>query len=127
MAENTVVAKSVLVPLTLANGVRIRVEASPQPDASAAKKPAGEADVAYDGYATLTERDVVSIPASFDDIAKTIEGIAGSLTGAIKKVAPKRASVEFGLEFQAESGGLTALIVKGTATANLKITLEWSD
>jgi len=34
--------------------------------------------------------------------------------------------VEFGLEVALESGQLTAVLVKGSAKANLKITLEWA-
>ena len=42
-----------------------------------------------------------------------------------QKVKPRKASVELGLEVGLESGHLTALLVKGTGTANLKLTLEW--
>jgi hypothetical protein len=49
------------------------------------------------------------------------------LTTALKKVKPKKASVEFGLEVAVESGKLTTLLVKGTGTANLKIALEWGE
>ena len=45
----------------------------------------------------------------------------------LQKVKPRAASVEFGLEIGIESGQLTALLVKGTGTANLKITLEWGE
>lgn len=34
--------------------------------------------------------------------------------------------MEFGLEVALESGQLTAVLVKGSAKANLKITLEWA-
>ncbi|HCK82453.1 MAG TPA: CU044_2847 family protein [Candidatus Competibacter sp.] len=92
-----------LIPVRLANGVQIRV---------AATLLGGNEDVAIK-------------PLSFDEIADTIEGIAGSLNAALQKVKPKKASVEFGLEVAVESGALTALLVKGTGTATLKITLEW--
>jgi hypothetical protein len=42
------------------------------------------------------------------------------------KVAPTKPSVEFAIEVGLESGKLTALWVKGTGTANLKIAMEWS-
>lgn len=92
-----------LIPVRLANGVQIRVAAT-----------------------LLGGNEGVAIkPLSFDEIADTIEGIAGSLNAALQKVKPKKASVEFGLEVAVESGALTALLVKGTGTATLKITLEW--
>ncbi|MBL8254399.1 MAG: CU044_2847 family protein [Candidatus Competibacter sp.] len=97
--------KQALIPVTLANGARIRV---------AATMLGGEEDVAIKLL-------------SFDEIADTIEGIAGSLNAALQKVKPKKASVEFGLEVAVESGALTALLVKGTGTATLKITLEWGE
>jgi hypothetical protein len=62
---------------------------------------------------------------SFDDVALTITSLAQSLSGAITAAKPQKASVEFGVEVAVESGQLTALIVKGGAKANLKITLTW--
>jgi hypothetical protein len=64
---------------------------------------------------------------SFKEVTDAIEGIANAMVTTLKKVKPRRASVEFGLEIGAESGQLTALLVKGTGTANLKITLEWAE
>lgn len=63
----------------------------------------------------------------FKELTDAIEGIAKSVVATLEKVKPRRASVEFGLEVGIESGKLTALIVKGSGTANLKITLEWGD
>ncbi len=112
---------SVEVPVTLRNGAVIRIEATPS---KASQRKAGKEDVAYGG--TDVELDVARIPANFDDVAKAIEGIAQSLAPTIERVKPKKASVEFGLEVGAETSGLTALLVKGSGTANLKVTLEWS-
>jgi hypothetical protein len=64
---------------------------------------------------------------SFTAVTDAIEGIADSLVNTLKKVKPREATVEFGLEIGLESGKLTALLVKGTGTANLKITLQWSE
>jgi hypothetical protein len=44
-------------------------------------------------------------------------------SGSWRKI---RDTTEFGVEFGYESGQLTALIVKGTGKANLKITMEWT-
>jgi hypothetical protein len=94
-----------LIPVTLANGAKIRV---------AATVLGGEEDVAFKLL-------------SFDEVTKTIEGIADSLQTALQKIKPKKASVEFGLEIGVESGALTTLLVKGSGTATLNITLEWGD
>jgi len=71
----------------------------------------------------------VSAPGlpSFNNVTDAIEGIAYSMVSTFRKVKPSSASVEFGLEIGLESGQLTALLVKGTGTANLKITLEWGE
>ncbi len=92
-----------ILPVKLSNGMNILVEA---------RLVNPEEDVAY------------SIP-EFEEFTKVVESIATSIREAIQKVKPQKASVEFGLEIGAESGHLTALLVKGTGTANLKITLEW--
>ena len=94
-----------LIPVTLANGAKIRV---------AATVLGGEEDVAFKLL-------------SFEEVTKTIEGIADSLQPALQKVKPKKASVEFGLEVAVESGKLTSLLVNGSGTATLKITLEWGN
>ncbi len=63
----------------------------------------------------------------FQSVADAIEGIAESVVASLEKVKPRYASVEFGIEVGIESGKLTALIVQGTGTANLKITLGWGE
>ena len=64
---------------------------------------------------------------SFKYVTDAIEGIAGSIVTTLQKVKPHKASVEFGLEVALEAGQLTALLVKGSGTSNLKITLEWGE
>jgi len=97
------------VPMLLPNGVEIRVEASTPYNP--------ESDVSF---STITDA------LHLDNIKGAIEGIAQLVTQAIEKVAPTKASVEFAIEVGLESGQLTALWVKGTGTANLKIAMEWS-
>jgi hypothetical protein len=71
------------------------------------------------------EQDVALTQLNFSDVADAIEGIASALTAALKKVRPTKASVEFGIQIGVEAGHLTALIVKGTGTASLTVSLEW--
>jgi hypothetical protein len=73
------------------------------------------------------EEEVGFTIPKFKGVMDTIEGIAESVVTTLQKVKPKRASVEFGLEIAFESGQLTALLIKGTGTSNLKITLEWEE
>jgi hypothetical protein len=73
------------------------------------------------------EEEVAFALPSFKEVTDAIEGIAKSVVTTIQKVKPKKATVEFGLEVALESGQLTALLVKGSGTSNLKITLEWGE
>ena len=66
-------------------------------------------------------------PHAFKEVTDSIEGLARAMIGTLKKVKPQAATVEFGLQIGVEAGKLTALLVKGTGSANLKITLEWGD
>ena len=93
-----------LVKVDLGNGRTVAVEAlnvSPE-------RPVGIGDV-----------------LSFDGVTKSIEAIAERMTAALERVKPDKAAVEFGIDVGVESGALTALVVKGTGSATLKVTLEW--
>jgi hypothetical protein len=94
-----------IVPVKLADGTVVHVSATPL---------GGDEDVAD-----------IRGALSFAQITKTIESVAQELNSCIDRVKPDKASVEFGVEIAVESGGLTALIVKGAAKGNLKITLAW--
>lgn len=73
------------------------------------------------------EEEVAFTLPSFNEVTRAIEGIAESVVTTLQKVRPKKATVEFGLEMALESGQLTALLVKGSGTSNLKVTLEWGE
>jgi len=79
---------------------------------------------------TLLGEELMDVAAiervlSFSAVADSIEGIARGLMNTLDKVRPQKAKIEFGIEVAMKEGQLTALLVQGTATANLKITLEW--
>jgi hypothetical protein len=95
--------RTTIVPVLLPNGREMRVEATLLP---------GEEEVAFKSF-----------PA--EEIFDAVEGIAQAVVTTLQKVKPRKASVELGLEVGLEAGQLTALLVKGTGTANLKLTLEW--
>ncbi len=73
------------------------------------------------------EEKVAAKISSFDNVTDIIEGIADSVVTTLKKVKPQKASIEFGLEVALEAGQLTALLVKGSSTAHLQVTLEWNE
>ncbi|MBW4628144.1 MAG: hypothetical protein KME49_22190 [Brasilonema octagenarum HA4186-MV1] len=61
----------------------------------------------------------------FEEVTTAIESLTKEIVEALHKVKPDRASVKFGVDIAIESGRLTALLVKGSNTANIEITLEW--
>jgi hypothetical protein len=62
---------------------------------------------------------------SFTQITATIEQLAGALSAALRNAKPDKARVEFSIEAALESGKLTALLIQGSGTGNLKVVLEW--
>ena len=95
-------SKSESIPVQLANGTVVRIEATP----------IGEEEVAFD-------------IRPFKEVTDAVEGIADAITETFRKVKPDKATVEFGVEMAISSGQLTAVIVQGSGKANLKITMEW--
>jgi hypothetical protein len=73
------------------------------------------------GVQTVGLEDAIS----FDGVRNTIGAIASSLTGALDDAKPDEASLEFGLELAVKSGKLTGLLVEGSGTTSLKVTLTW--
>lgn len=73
-------------------------------------------------------QDVVDTEKTYryEELANTIENVSRALSGTLARVKPKKATVKFGLEIGVEAGGLTAFLVKGSATGNLEVTLEFS-
>jgi len=61
----------------------------------------------------------------FEKITRPIIKISGEVAKIIHDIQPDKASVQLGFEVATSEGQLTALLVKGTATANLSVTLEW--
>jgi hypothetical protein len=73
-----------------------------------------------------TEEDVSALgKLPFQQIADSIDAITQQVQGALQRAKPRRATVAFGLDIGVESGQLTSLLVKGTGTATITITLEW--
>jgi len=64
-----------------------------------------------------TQEDVSALGKAlkFDGVVKAVESISTAMTEALARVKPDRATVEFGVDVALESGGLTALLVKGRA------------
>ncbi|MBD2388707.1 CU044_2847 family protein [Cylindrospermum sp. FACHB-282] len=93
-----------IISVELADGTNIRVEATP-----------------------LDERKVIFATRPFKEVTVAIESLTREIAEALQTVKPDRASVKFGIDIGVDSGKLTPLLVKGTSTANLEITLEWGN
>jgi hypothetical protein len=61
---------------------------------------------------------------SFQGVVDSIQAVSDSVARAIEHAKPDSASVEFGVDVGVEAGQLTSLLVKGSGTATLTITLS---
>lgn len=98
--------ETTVVEVTLPNGATALVRAA-QADGGGATKTA--------------------LPDTFDfsEVGVTLEGLADVIKSALVRAAPDKVTVELGLEVAVKSGKLTALLVEGSGTATLGVTLEW--
>ncbi|MEV6871967.1 CU044_2847 family protein [Amycolatopsis sp. NPDC051128] len=75
------------------------------------------------------DEEVAGRLLEFEGFTEALSKVANTVTDAVQagltKVKPTKVTVEFGCEAGMESGRLTAILVKGTAKANLKVTMEW--
>jgi hypothetical protein len=62
----------------------------------------------------------------FRGVADAVGGIADALRGSLAKAAPRKVTVELGVELAVKSGKLTGLLVEGEGKGSLTVTLEWS-
>jgi hypothetical protein len=74
------------------------------------------------------ERDVSDKKqeSQFAEVIPSIISLCKDFTIAMNEVSPDKAKLEFGISFRVETNGLVALIGKGSADTNVRITLEWS-
>ena len=70
--------------------------------------------------------DMGEIIMKFSNVTDAIEKVSKRIIEALRNANPDKASVEFGFQMGVEAGELAAMIVKGTADCNLKVTLEWT-
>ena len=65
-------------------------------------------------------------PKDLANVTKTVQAISQDIVGSLIQKGISKISVTFGIKIGVETGQLLAIIVKGTAEANLGITLEWN-
>src|SRR6266545_490953 len=105
MKEEFVQNRTEVIPVRFDDGTLIRIQATML---------GGDEDVA-----------ALKHGLSFENVARPIKKISGEIAKIIQEIQPDKASVQLGFEVATSEGQLTALLVKGTATANLAVTLEW--
>ncbi len=64
-------------------------------------------------------------PPQLGTALAAVEEFAADFKKAMLKVAPTKATVEFGITFALQAGKLTALFVDGRAEGAVTVTLEW--
>ncbi|MGW4165190.1 CU044_2847 family protein [Streptomyces sp. NPDC004788] len=85
-----------------------------------------------DGSAADGTGETGDLEGRFEDHLPDLSGVTAALSSfaqqigdALHRAAPDRATVEFGCQLGLQAGRLTALVVQGSASANLRVTLEW--
>lgn len=75
------------------------------------------------------ERDISdeTINLEYEKFSMTVEKIASQTLKPLKKLQAKKVTLKMGLALGIESGGLTAMIVKGTGKANMEVVIEWEN
>lgn len=63
----------------------------------------------------------------YEKFSMSVEKIATQTLEPLKNLKAKKVTLKMGLALGLESGGLTAMIVKGTGKANMEITIEWEN
>jgi phosphotransferase system HPr-like phosphotransfer protein len=63
----------------------------------------------------------------FSEAMTAIESLSKEIAETIQKNKPHQATVKFGVDIGIDSGKLTVVLAKGTATANLEIVLQWNN
>jgi hypothetical protein len=90
----------------------------------------GERRMYVEVLALGEEEEIGARDVDLDGLTRSLRAVAetvtDSLVAGLGKVKPEKVTVEFGCEVGVETGGLVAVLAKGTATANLKVTLEWT-
>lgn len=70
------------------------------------------------------EEEVLAKALKFDDVERVISGISAVVVKGLHGIRPTKVVVQFSLELAVESGGLTALIARGSSKASLTVSVE---
>jgi Trypsin-co-occurring domain 1 len=76
------------------------------------------------GPQLVSEKDIV---ARLAGVTKPIERVSQDLLDTVKRVRPRKATVELSFGIAIEQGQLVALLGKGKGEASITVTFEWSE
>jgi hypothetical protein len=105
LKEELVQERTAIIPVHFDDGTKIQIEAT-----------------IFGGEEKVT---ALKKGMAFEGVMKPIRKMASEVAKLVQEIEPDRASVQMGFEVATSEGQLTALLVKGTATANLTVTFEW--
>jgi NTP-dependent ternary system trypsin peptidase co-occuring protein len=72
------------------------------------------------------DRQVADSVFDLGGVTAAIRGVAGELASTLRAISPDETELEVGVELAIKEGGLVAVLVRGSATASLKIRLKWA-
>ena len=75
--------------------------------------------------ATAGESEIVSMDKTLDAVTDAVRRVGEGLVDAMKAIGPKKFTIQLGFDLTVKEGQLVALLVSGSGTASIKVTLEW--
>ncbi|MFF1656123.1 CU044_2847 family protein [Streptomyces sp. NPDC058255] len=100
-----------MIPVTLPDGSRLLVRAQ------RTEQTVGSGDD--------DEREIAARVPSIDQVTDAVGGFANRIGTALRCSAPTRLTVEFDCEIGFDSGGLIAVLGKGSAKSAFRVVMEW--
>lgn len=62
----------------------------------------------------------------FSEVTTAISGLGKSVAESVRAIGPDKFQIEIGMEFAIKNGHLVAIVARGSAKANFKLTMEWT-
>jgi hypothetical protein len=76
---------------------------------------------------TSGEEEVGFSSLDLNSFLTTVESFSNSIKSTLEKVSPHKVTVEFGFSVDIKAGKLTAVLVNGEVSANVKISMTWKN
>lgn len=90
----------------------------------------GDGEFYVEAVALDEDEQVAGRAFGFEEFATSLQAVSSAVTESVlaglSRLKPDKVGLEFGCEVGMKTGKLTAILVEGTAKANLKVTVEWT-